>query len=40
LQFEIDAGLREGANVLRFVTERYTLWRGILWDAIVLEWVE
>jgi rhamnogalacturonan endolyase len=40
LQFEIEAGLREGSNVLRFATERYTLWRGILWDSIVLEWVE
>ncbi|KAF3005903.1 hypothetical protein E8E13_009549 [Curvularia kusanoi] len=39
LQFEIDAkALVQGKNVLSFATERYTLWRGVLWDSILLEW--
>lgn len=40
LQFEIAAqDLKNGRNVLSFTTERYTLWRGVLWDSVVLEWV-
>ncbi|KZM23196.1 Rhamnogalacturonan endolyase [Ascochyta rabiei] len=40
LQYEIAAGdLVEGRNVLAFTTDRYTLWRGVLWDSIILEWV-
>lgn len=40
LQYEIPARqLREGRNVLSFRTERYTLWRGVLWDSVILEWV-
>lgn len=40
LQYEIAAGdLKEGRNVLSFTTDRYTLWRGVLWDSIILEWV-
>jgi rhamnogalacturonan endolyase len=40
LQYEIEAAeLKEGKNVFSFKTERYTLWRGILWDSIILEWV-
>lgn len=40
LQYDIDAAeLRDGENVLSFVTERYTRWRGVMWDSVVLEWV-
>ncbi|KAF2026874.1 hypothetical protein EK21DRAFT_92001 [Setomelanomma holmii] len=40
LQYEIPTeSLREGRNVLSFKTERYTLWRGVLWDSVILEWV-
>jgi rhamnogalacturonan endolyase len=40
LQYDIDtADLKAGSNVLSFKTERYTLWRGILWDSIILEWI-
>ncbi|KAF2847102.1 polysaccharide lyase family 4 protein, partial [Plenodomus tracheiphilus IPT5] len=40
LQYEIAAGdFIEGRNVLSFRTERYTQWRGVLWDSIKLEWV-
>ena len=40
LQYEIAAAdLVDGKNVLSFTTDRYTLWRGILWDTIILEWV-
>ncbi|KAF1851256.1 polysaccharide lyase family 4 protein [Cucurbitaria berberidis CBS 394.84] len=40
LQYEIRASnLRDGKNVLSFKTDRYTKWRGILWDSIILEWV-
>lgn len=40
LQYEIKVeDLKTGKNVLSFKTERYTLWRGILWDSIILEWV-
>lgn len=40
LQYDIDpADLEAGSNVLSFKTERYTLWRGILWDSIILEWI-
>ncbi|KAF2126694.1 polysaccharide lyase family 4 protein [Dothidotthia symphoricarpi CBS 119687] len=40
LQFEIPAGgLKEGKNTLSFTVDRYTQWRGILWDSIILEWV-
>ncbi|KAG8629624.1 hypothetical protein KVT40_003489 [Elsinoe batatas] len=31
--------LREGRNTVSFVVERTTLWRGFLWDSIVLEWL-
>ncbi|KAF2800762.1 polysaccharide lyase family 4 protein [Melanomma pulvis-pyrius CBS 109.77] len=40
LQYDIIAkDLKEGRNVLTFKTDRYTLWRGVLWDSIILEWV-
>lgn len=40
LQYEIAAtDLKAGNNILSFATDRYTLWRGILWDSIILEWV-
>tara|TARA_R110002003_G_scaffold124_16_gene11326 strand:- start:2875 stop:3858 length:984 start_codon:yes stop_codon:yes gene_type:complete len=32
-------GLRVGANVLDVSVTRTTLWRGWLWDSLVLEWV-
>lgn len=39
LQYELAAAdLKQGENVLSFATDRYTLWRGILWDSIILEW--
>ncbi|KAF2227768.1 polysaccharide lyase family 4, domain III-domain-containing protein [Elsinoe ampelina] len=31
--------LKEGRNTVSFIVERTTLWRGFLWDSIVLEWV-
>lgn len=40
LQYEVSAqDLKDGRNVLSFKTDRYTLWRGILWDSIIFEWV-
>ncbi len=40
LQFEIAAAdLSQGKNILSFATDRYTQWRGVLWDSIFLEWV-
>ena len=40
LQYEIAAtDLKQGKNVLSFTTDRYTLWRGVLWDSIILEWI-
>lgn len=40
LQYDIKAeDLKAGRNVLSFKTEKYTLWRGVLWDSIILEWV-
>ncbi|KAF2709071.1 polysaccharide lyase family 4 protein [Pleomassaria siparia CBS 279.74] len=40
LQYDIPAeDLKQGSNVLSFTTDRYTLWRGVLWDSIILEWV-
>jgi rhamnogalacturonan endolyase len=32
------AWLREGENKLVFRVSRFTLWRGYLWDSVVLEW--
>lgn len=41
LQYEIPgSNLRDGKNVLSFKTDRFTLWRGILWDSVILEWAE
>ncbi|VDB87394.1 unnamed protein product [Peniophora sp. CBMAI 1063] len=38
-EFGVDAGvLQEGNNTVSFVGERYTQWRGWLWDSIILEW--
>lgn len=40
LQYEIETeDLKEERNVLSFATDRYTLWRGVLWDSVILEWV-
>lgn len=40
LQYDINAvDLKAGKNVLSFKVERYTLWRGILWDSIILDWI-
>ncbi|KAK7186884.1 rhamnogalacturonate lyase [Paraphaeosphaeria sporulosa] len=40
LQFELPgSNLHNGRNVLSFTVDRYTQWRGILWDSIILEWV-
>lgn len=40
LQYDIAISeLKDGENVLSFLTERYTRWRGVMWDSIVLEWV-
>ena len=39
-QYEIPGeALRDGKNVISLVVERYTLWRGVMWDAVKLEWV-
>ena len=32
-------GLRDGENRIDVVVERAALWRGWLWDSVVLEWV-
>lgn len=41
LQYELPgSSLREGMNVLSFTVDRYTMWRGILWDSIIFEWFE
>ncbi|KAI5269838.1 hypothetical protein E4T47_06684 [Aureobasidium subglaciale] len=38
-RFEYAIGnLKKGRNVISFTVDRYVLWRGILWDAIALEW--
>lgn len=40
LQYNIPASqLHEGQNTLSFTIDRYTQWRGILWDSVILEWV-
>ncbi|KAL6712523.1 hypothetical protein ACN47E_000400 [Coniothyrium glycines] len=39
-QYEIDGtALMGGKNVLSFRVDRYTQWRGFLWDSIILEWI-
>lgn len=38
LQYGLN--LRDGQNVLSFSVDRYTQWRGILWDSIILEWLQ
>ncbi|KAF2759827.1 galactose-binding like protein [Pseudovirgaria hyperparasitica] len=39
-QYEIAVALlHDGENKLSFRIDRYTLWRGFLWDSIILEWV-
>jgi rhamnogalacturonan endolyase len=41
LQYELPTtGLQDGQNVLSFTVDRYTQWRGILWDSVILEWVK
>ncbi|KAJ4357149.1 uncharacterized protein N0V89_001724 [Didymosphaeria variabile] len=41
LQYELpSSGLYNGQNALSFTVDRYTQWRGILWDSIILEWVK
>ncbi|KAI5206828.1 hypothetical protein E4T39_02399 [Aureobasidium subglaciale] len=38
-QFEYTIeNLKEGKNVISFTVDRYVLWRGLLWDAIALDW--
>ncbi|PNS14329.1 hypothetical protein CAC42_6842 [Sphaceloma murrayae] len=38
-EFPVRAGaLKEGWNRISFVVERSALWRGFLWDSIVLDW--
>lgn len=38
-EFGVDAGvLKEGSNSVSIVAERYTQWRGWLYDSIILEW--
>jgi rhamnogalacturonan endolyase len=41
LQYDLPkSALREGQNVLSFTVARYTEWRGVLWDSIILEWLQ
>lgn len=38
-EFEVEAGVvRSGRNSVDFTITAFTLWRGFLWDSIVLEW--
>ncbi|TKX25275.1 rhamnogalacturonate lyase B-like protein 1 [Elsinoe australis] len=38
-QYEIAPGLlKTGRNSIDFTVDRYVLWRGFLWDSIILEW--
>lgn len=38
-QYEISPGLlKTGRNSIDFTVDRYVLWRGFLWDSIILEW--
>ncbi|KAG9569370.1 polysaccharide lyase family 4 protein, partial [Aureobasidium melanogenum] len=40
-QFEyVVDNLKQGRNVVNFEVDRYVLWRGFLWDAVALEWIE
>ncbi|KAI4740118.1 hypothetical protein E4T50_09434 [Aureobasidium sp. EXF-12298] len=40
-QFEyVVDNLKQGRNVVSFEVDRYVLWRGFLWDAVALEWIE
>ncbi|KAF2134928.1 polysaccharide lyase family 4 protein [Dothidotthia symphoricarpi CBS 119687] len=40
LEFPVSAaGLKDGVNTLDVTVTRSTLWRGWLWDSLVLEWV-
>ncbi|KAG8623901.1 hypothetical protein KVT40_008877 [Elsinoe batatas] len=39
VQFEVAKGvLREGRNRVTFEVDRFVLWRGFLWDSVILEW--
>jgi rhamnogalacturonan endolyase len=41
LQYDLpSSALREGQNILSFTIDRYVEWRGVLWDSIILEWVQ
>tara|TARA_R110002060_G_scaffold13915_2_gene19639 strand:- start:56 stop:961 length:906 start_codon:yes stop_codon:yes gene_type:complete len=38
-EFVVDGGwLKEGENRLDFQITRATLWRGFMWDSVILEW--
>ncbi|KAF2141847.1 polysaccharide lyase family 4 protein [Aplosporella prunicola CBS 121167] len=41
-EFEFDGPelLKQGENTLSFVVDQTTLWRGFLWDSVILEWVD
>ena len=40
IQYPFNGGsvLKAGRNSVSFTVDRYTLWRGFLWDSIILEW--
>jgi rhamnogalacturonan endolyase len=39
LEFNVSAGtLQAGTNSIVFEATRTTLWRGFMWDSILLEW--
>ncbi|PNS17664.1 hypothetical protein CAC42_3059 [Sphaceloma murrayae] len=38
-EFTVSEGLlRKGENRVEFTVDRYVLWRGFLWDSVILEW--
>lgn len=41
VQYEVDSKiLAEGLNTVGFTVTRSTTWRGLMWDSIILEWVD
>lgn len=40
MQYEVDPSfLSAGLNTVGFTVTRNTTWRGLMWDSIILEWV-
>ncbi|KAF4550304.1 putative polysaccharide lyase family 4 protein 1 [Elsinoe fawcettii] len=41
IQYNISPeSLQQGKNVVTFTVDRFVLWRGFLWDSVILEWAD